>query len=88
MISKLARIKCPKGTFIDIVKIWQMEWFYMIEPRDAAWTMAPEFRSRPPTRLTSWTRKGLDLGPTTEVEALQKRVSNMIKVGAKLTNMV
>jgi hypothetical protein len=88
MISKLARVEWPEGIFIETVKVWQREWFYITEPRDAAWTAAPGFRSGPPARLTSWTRKGLDWGSPTEVESLQKRVSSMIRVGATLTNVV
>jgi hypothetical protein len=88
MISKLARVEWPEGIFIETVKVWQREWFYITEPRDAAWTAAPEFRSGPPARLTSWTRKGLDWGSPTEVESLQKCISNMIRAGATLTNVV
>jgi hypothetical protein len=66
----------------------EREWFYITEPRDAAWAAAPEFRSGPPARLASWTKKGLDWGSPTEVKLLQQRVSSMIKAGAKLTNVV
>ena len=60
MVSRLTRLGWPEGVFIDTVKIWQKEWFYITEPRDAAWAAAPEFRSGSPARLTSWTKKGLD----------------------------
>ena len=88
MVSKLNKVTWPKGRFVDTVKVWQQEWFYITEPRDVAWVAALEFIFGPPVRLTSWTKKGLDRGSSTEVEALQKCVSNMIKAGAKLTNMV
>lgn len=41
MISKLARVEWPEGTFIDTVKVWQKECFYITEPRDAAWAGLP-----------------------------------------------
>lgn len=88
MISKLAWVEWPAGTFIDTVKIWQKEWFYITEPRGADWVMAPEFRFGPPTRLTSWTTKGIDWGSPTEVAALQKRIFNIIQAKTHLTNVV
>ena len=36
MISKLTRVQWPEGRFIGTVKVWQKEWFYITEPRDAA----------------------------------------------------
>lgn len=88
MISKLARVKWSASTFIDTIMVWQKEWFYITEPRDTAWTAAPEFRSGPPMRLTSWTKKDLNWGSTDKVKKLQKRVSNVMETGAKLTNVV
>ena len=60
MISKLTRAEWSEGTFIDTVKVWQKGWFYITEPREATLMVALEFRSGPPARLTSWTKKGLD----------------------------
>jgi hypothetical protein len=37
MVSKLTRVMWPEGTFIDTVKIWQKEWFYITEPRGPTW---------------------------------------------------
>jgi hypothetical protein len=69
VISKLPRVEWPDGTFIDTVKIWQKEWFYITEPRSADWVAPAEFRSGPPARLTSWLKKGLDWGSAAEVKS-------------------
>ena len=49
MVSKLPRVIWPKGTFIETVKVWQKEWFYITEPRNTDWAALPAFRSGPPT---------------------------------------
>lgn len=48
MVRKLPRVEWPDDTFIETVKIWQKEWFYITEPRGAAWAEIPAFRSGPP----------------------------------------
>jgi len=53
MVSKLPNVTWPKGTFVETVKGWQQEWFYVTEPRDSTWAASPEFKSGPPMRLTS-----------------------------------
>ena len=53
MVSKLLNVIWPKGAFVETVKVWQQEWFYITEPRDTKWAAAPEFRSGPPMRLAS-----------------------------------
>ena len=53
MISKLPNATWPKGAFIETVKIWQQEWFYITEPHRTKWAAIPEFRSGPPMRLIS-----------------------------------
>ena len=53
MISKLPNTTWPKGAFVETVKIWQQEWFYITEPRRTKWAAIQEFRSRTPMRLTS-----------------------------------
>jgi hypothetical protein len=88
VISKLPRVEWPTGTFIDTIKIWQKEWFYITEPRDKNWVAPAEFRSGPPTRLTSWLKKGLNWGSAEEVKSLQKRITSMIETNIKLTNVV
>ena len=34
MVSKLSNVSWPKVNFVDIVKEWQKQWFYITEPRD------------------------------------------------------
>ena len=68
--------------------MWQQEWFYITEPCDAKWAAAPDFRSGPPLRLTSWTAKGLDWGSQPEVMLLQKRISNVLGKNTGLTNLI
>ena len=48
MISKLPNATWPKGAFVETVKIWPQEWFYIIEPRRTNWAAILEFRSEPP----------------------------------------
>ena len=43
MISKLPNTTWPKGDFIETVKVWQQEWFYIAEPRRANWVAIPDF---------------------------------------------
>ena len=47
----------------------------------------PEFRSGSPTRLTSWTAKGLDWGSQTEVLVLQTRITNVLGKNVGLSNV-
>ena len=35
MVSKLPNAVWPKGAFVETVKVWQQEWFYITEPRDS-----------------------------------------------------
>ena len=60
MVSKMPNVTWPKGTFVETVKGWQQQWFYVTEPRDATWAAAPEFQFGALMRLTSWLEKGLD----------------------------
>ena len=55
MVRKLPNTIWPQGAFMETVKVWQQEWFYITEPRNTNWAAVPDFRSGPPTRLTSWT---------------------------------
>ena len=57
MVSKLSNVSWPKGTFVETVKEWQKQWFYIIEPRGTTKATAAEFRSSAPMRLTSWVEK-------------------------------
>ena len=88
MVSKLPNVTWPKGAFVETVKIWQQEWFYITEPHGATWAATPEFRSRPPMRPVSWTNKGLDWGSSNEVMVLQKRIKSMIKKHTSLTDVI
>ena len=75
MISKLPKVIWPKGAFVDTIKIWQQEWFYITEPHGTKWVASPAFRSEPPLRVASWTNKGLDWGSSDEVLMLKKSTS-------------
>ena len=88
MISKLPNATWPKGAFIETVKVWQKEWFYISELRRANWAAILESRSGPPTWLTSWTGKGLDWGSQTEVQTLQTCITNVLSKNIGLTNIV
>ena len=59
MVGKMPNVKWPEGSFVEPIKGWQSGCFYITKPRDANWVAAPKFRSRIPTRLTSWEKKGL-----------------------------
>ena len=59
LISKIANVTWLEGSYVETIKGWESGWFYITEPRDTNWVAAPEFRSRIPTRLTSWKEKGL-----------------------------
>ena len=78
MMSKLPNVTWPKGAFVETVKGWQQEWFYIMEPRDATWAATPEFEYGPPMRLASWAKKGLDWASSDVVMTLQKRVNGVI----------
>ena len=73
---------------MDVVKVWQKEWFYITEPRGTKWATAPTFRSGPLLRLASWTNKGLDWGSPDEVSMLQKHIKSMVKKDITLANVI
>ena len=35
MINKLTRVQWPDDHFVDTIRMWQKEWFYIIKPREA-----------------------------------------------------
>jgi hypothetical protein len=70
MVSKMPNVTWPEGTFVETVKGWQQLWFYITEPRDATWAVAPEFKSGAPMRLTSWLEKGLNWASSDELTVL------------------
>ena len=88
MVSKISNVTWPKGTFVETVKGWQQQWFYVTEPRDTTWAAAPEFKSGAPMRLTSWLEKGLDWAWSDEVSALQMRIKSMVDKNIKLVNVI
>ena len=53
MVSKLTNVSWTEGTFVETVKEWQKQWFYIIEPRGATWAATPEFEAGAPMWLTS-----------------------------------
>ena len=57
MVSKLTNVFWPNGTFVESVKEWQKQWFYITKPRDATLAAAAKFNSSAPVRLTSWVEK-------------------------------
>ena len=88
MVSKLNHVTWPKGRFVDTVKVWQQEWFYITEPRGTKWAAVPAFRSGPPLRLASWTNKGLDWGSPNDVLTLQQRVKIMVDKDITLADVI
>ena len=88
MVRKLPNVTGPKGTFMETVKGWQQQWFYVTEPRDATWVVAPEFQSGASMRLTSWLEKGLDWSSSDELTALQTRIRSMVDKNVKLANVI
>ena len=87
-VSKLPNVTWPKGTFIETVKGWQHEWFYITEPHDATCAASPEFKTGPPMRLTSWLNKGLDWASSDEVMTLQKRIKSMVGKNTSLASVI
>ena len=88
MVSKMPNVSWPKGTFMEIVKGWQQQWFYVTEPRDTTWAAAPKFKSGAPMRLTSWLEKGLDWSSSDELTTLQTRIKSMVDKNIKLVNVI
>ena len=70
------------------MKGWKSGWFYITEPRDANWEATPEFRSGTPMRLTSWERKGLSWGESTELTGLKTCIKGMKDKKIKLVNVI
>ena len=77
-----------RGLLCGDPKGWQSGWFYITELRDPEWVAAPEFRSRPPTQLTSWKETGLSWGKKGELTGLQTCVQTLVDKKLKLVNVV
>ena len=88
MVGKMANVLWIEGSFVETLKGWQSGWFYITEPRDPEWVAAPEFRSGPPTRLTSWKETGLSWGKKGELTGLQTCVQTLVDKKLKLVNVV
>ena len=88
MVSKLPNVTWLKGAFVEIMKGWQQEWFYITEPRGATWAATPEFKSGSPMWLTSWINKGLAWASSDEVMMLQKRIKNMMEKNTSLADVI
>ena len=73
---------------METLKGWQSGWFYITEPRDPKWIAAPEFRSVPPTWLTSWKETSLSWGDEEELTGLQKCIQSLVNKQLKLVNVV
>ena len=84
MVGKMPNALWFEGSFVESLKGWQSGWFYITEPRDPEWVAAPEFRSGPPTRLTSWKETGLSWGKKGELTGLQTCVQTLVDKKLKL----
>lgn len=67
MIGKLNGITWLPGKFIETVKQWQEEWFYVANMPSGDQEGVTAFSVAPLRRLHSWTVKGLDWGNQEEV---------------------
>ena len=63
-----------KGTFIETMKEWQREWFYITEPLAPGQTEVPAFSAGQPKKLKSWKEKGISWGKQEEVETLIDKI--------------
>lgn len=88
MVSNMPNVTWPSGTFNESVKGRQQQWFYVTEPHDTTWVVAPEFRFGSPMQLTSWPEKGRDWSLSDELTALQARIKSMGDKNIKLVNVV
>ena len=88
MAGKMANVLWFDGSFVETLKGWQSGWFYITEPRGPNWIAAPEFRSGPPTRLTSWKETGLSWGDEKEVTGLQTCIQSLVNKPIWLVNVI
>ena len=88
MVGKMPYVTWLDGSFAETVKGWLSGWFYITEPRDSNWAAAPEIRSGTPMRLTSWEKKGLSWGESTELIGLQTCTKSMKDKNIKLVNVI
>jgi hypothetical protein len=53
MISKVPKVVWPKGTFVETIKVWQREWFYITDLPAKGRKEIPAFTTEPLKRLVS-----------------------------------
>lgn len=73
MISKMPSVTWPEGSFIETVKLWQQEWFYLTDDQQG-----PSFSAIGPKSLFSWTEKDVPGVNAEEVKVLQGRLKAMV----------
>ena len=78
MVSKVTNVSWPKGIFVESVKEWQKQWFYITGPHGTNWAATAEFNSGAPMRLTSWVEKSPNWCSSDELIVLQTRVQSMM----------
>ena len=88
MVSKLTNVSWPKGTFVETVKEWQKQWFYITEPCSTNWAATAGFNPGAQMRLTSWVEKSPDRCSSDELTALQTRVQSMVVKNVKLVDVI
>ena len=88
MVGKMPNVIWLEGSFVKTIKGWQSGWFYITEPRDPKWVVAPEFRSGSPMQLTSWKEKGLLWGSSEELTGLQSCLQTLVNKKLKLFNVI
>lgn len=89
MISKSSGVKWLQGKFIETVKNWQEEWFYMADvPLSNREGIATPFSATPPERLHSWTPKNIHWEETEELTKLIERVEYFIEKGVTLIDVM
>ena len=62
MVGWMTNVLWLEGSFVETIKGWQSGWFYITEPRDPKWEVAPEFRSGFPYTAHLLERERPDLG--------------------------
>ena len=85
MVGQMPNVLWPEGSFVEFLKGWKSGWFYITEPRNAKWVAPPEFRSRPPTRLTSLKEMDLSWGKKGELTGLQTCVKTLVDKSSNLS---
>jgi hypothetical protein len=88
MISKIPKVCWPEVVFVETIKVWQRELFYITDLLVEGQIEVPAFMARPPKRLVSWMKKGLDWGNPDELKMLQRRLKAVIDKNIKLVDVI